>query len=387
MRSAVFLLITSLWLAASGFAQRNPETEDAPSTPPKILKNAAGTVETGSMGNADYRIDVPANWNHSLVVFYHGYSERPFHYRADTQLHDQARPMFQRGFAVIQSGYSQVGWALQAAYPETERLRKYFGKKYGQPKETFVAGGSMGGALTMMTMELNPKPYVGALDLCGAVEPTYEFAQRRFAWRAAFDYYFPNILPPLVPTPPDFQETDAIKQKVFQALKSKPTAAAALREMMFEHTDLQVANMITYITWQMADFQRKAGGNPFDNRNYIYTRSSDDSHTDYALNDGVRRYAADDKARKWVVTWYTPTGKLTKPMLALHTVFDPLIPATSMTLYGRMVEEAGFGNNYVQKYVHREGHCAMNADEVGRAFDELLLWVHQKKIPQAGLLR
>ncbi|WP_263416027.1 alpha/beta hydrolase [Terriglobus albidus] len=387
MRPVALLLISSLWLITTGFAQRPPEAEEGPSTPPNILKTPAGTVETGSMGNAAYRIDVPANWNHSLVVFYHGYSERSFHYRSDAQLHDQARPMFQRGFAVIQSGYSQTGWALQAAYPETERLRKYFTKKYGQPKETFVAGGSMGGALTMMTLELNPKPYVAGLDLCGAVEPTYEWASRRFAWRAAFDYYFPGIFPPLVPTPQNFTENDGLRQKILTALKANPAAAASMRDITYEHTDLQVANLMMYITWQMADFQRKAGGNPFENRNYIYTRSSEDPHTDYALNDGVRRYAADDKARKWVATWYTPTGKLTRPMLALHTVFDPLVPATPMTLYGRMVEEAGFGNNYVQTYVHREGHCTMNADEVGRAFDQLLLWVHQKKIPQAGLLR
>jgi len=388
MRLISFLSPVVLALAAASVvAQRNPETADVPSTPPTVLKTAAGTVETGTLGNADYRIDIPANWNHSLVVFYHGYSERPFHYKAETPLHDQAKPMFQRGFAIIQSGYSTVGWALERAYPDTQQLHKYFTKKYGQSKETYVAGGSMGGALTMMTLEKDPKSYLGGLDLCGAVEPTYEWGQRRFAWRAAFDYYFPNVLPPLVPSPPDFEENNTWRQKMLAAMRANPAGAAAMRNMMYEHTDLQVANMIMYITWQMSDFQKKTGGNPFDNRNYIYNRSSDDPRTDYALNDGMRRYAADDKARKWVLTWYTPTGKLMKPMLALHTVFDPLISATPMTLYGRMVEEAGYGNNYVQTYINREGHCTMNAEEVGRAFDELLGWVRTKKIPQAGLLK
>ena len=41
-------------------------------------------------------------------------------------------------------------------------------------------------------------PFVGeALDLCGAVGPSYEPYQRRFAWRAAFDFYFPGVMPPL----------------------------------------------------------------------------------------------------------------------------------------------------------------------------------------------
>ena len=86
----------------------------------------------------------------------------------------------------------------------------------------------MGGALVVAALELNPKPYVGGLDLCGSVGPTDLAFQRRFAWRAAFDFYFPNLMPPLVPTPQDFRESNALRQRAEAALAANPGSATAL---------------------------------------------------------------------------------------------------------------------------------------------------------------
>ena len=388
LRSFCFVAFSGCLLLAPSLAvgAKAKKGEPAP-PPPEVVRTTAGITEVGVMGKADYRIDLPANWNHSLVVFYHGYSERPFHYHASASINDQAAPMLKRGYAVIQSGYSQIGWALEWAAPETEELRRYFVKKYGQPRETYVSGGSMGGALTMLTIEQNPKPYAGALDLCGAVGPTLVHFGRRFAFRAAFDYYFPGVMPPLNQTPANYEESEPLRQKILAALRAKPAAADAMRGITGLHTDVDVARMMSYFTYVIADIQKKAGGNPFDNRNYLYTNANVDTHADYALNDGVRRYAADPKALKYLVDHYTPTGRVTKPMLALHTIYDPLIPATTLSLYTSQIEAAGYSQNFVQQYVHREGHCAMSPDEIGRAFDELVTWVHTGKAPQAGLLR
>ena len=70
------------------------------------------------------------------------------------------------GYALIQSGYSRGGGALEQGIPETEALRRYLIDHYGKPSETYVVGHSMGGALTVMTIEQSPDNYVGALDLC-----------------------------------------------------------------------------------------------------------------------------------------------------------------------------------------------------------------------------
>lgn len=378
-----FTLLATLCLPAALRGQAAP----TPSSEPEVLQTPAGITEVGVLTGAEYRIDVPSNWNRGLVVFYHGYSERPFRYRLDGSIGLQAEPMLKRGYAVIQSGYSQTGWALQVAYPESEILRKYFVKKYGAPRETLAAGGSMGGALVMVTMELNRNTYAGGLDLCGAVGPSYVHLDRRFAWRAAFDYYFPGIMPPLAPVPVNFEESEALRQKVLTAMRANPSGASAMRNLTGLHSDIEVARAVGYYTYVVADLQRKAGGNPFDNRNYLYTGTSSDTRTDYALNDGVHRYVADFKARAYLLSHYSPSGRLTRPMLAVHTIYDPLIPATSLSLYDAQVAEAGYSQNFVQQYVDREGHCTFTGDEVGRAFDELLHWVHNGVVPQPGLLK
>ena len=358
-----------------------------PDATPEILTTPYGTTEVGLIGGVQYRIDIPTDWNHSLVMYYHGYARHGVSFRIAEKLETQPNAFFLRHYAVAQSAYSQPGWALPQAYSETETLRRYFVKQHGQPQDTYVGGGSMGGALTMITLELNPKPYLGGLDLCGAVGPTFESFERRFALRAAFDYYFPGLMPPLVPVPADYDDTQAVHDKIIAALRSKPDAAAELRSMMGLHTDISVANDIGYFTFVVGDMQRRAGGNPFDNRNYIYTGTEPISAAgDIALNDNVRRYAADPKAREYLFRHYTPTGHLTKPMLAVHTIYDPTIPPTSLSLYDHMVQGAGFGENLVQQYVHHEGHCVIMSDEVGHAFEELVRWTHAGPRPQPGFL-
>jgi len=390
----VLLCVVAALSSARLLAQRKPGP--TPEGDPIIVSSVAGTTEVGILDGAQYRIDVPNNWNHALVVYFHGYSEGVYTYKAEGPLNEQTQPIFDRGYAIIQSGYSAPGWALAEAYPETEQLRHYFLNKYEKPSEgkkaakqmeTFVAGGSMGGALVVATLELNPKPYVGGLDLCGSVGPADLAFQRRFAWRAAFDFYFPSLLPPLVPSPPGFRESHALREKVLDALRANPAAAASMRALMDLHSDQDVANDIVYFTYVISDMQRRAGGNPFDNRNFLYANTNPASTaTDNALNDGVRRYAAEPAARDYLLRHYTPSGHLSRPMLALHTTYDPVIPGATLSFYAEQVAIAGNSQNLVQQYVHRDGHCAFSPEEVGRTFDELIQWIHSGKRPTPGLL-
>ena len=344
----------------------------------------AQTVEVGTTAGAAYRVDLPAKWNHSLVVYYHGYAETPTVFTKEQGV-GAMKPLLDRGYAVIQSGFSVTGWALPQAYAETEALRIAFGKAHGEPRETFVTGYSMGGALTMMTMERNPGAYAGALDLCGAVVPANEWSTRRFALRAAFDFYFPGLLPPLAPAPRDFVESKETEKALLDALKAHPAEAERMRRLAGEYRDEDVAHLMQYVEFQASDFARKAGGSVVDTTNWIYTGTGS-AEEDYRLNDGVTRYAADPVARRWLLANYSGTGHLAKPMLAVHTVNDPLIPAGTLEVYAERVAEAGDSDRFVQQYVDHTGHCAIAPDEVGRAFDELLGWVHGGSKPRGGKL-
>jgi pimeloyl-ACP methyl ester carboxylesterase len=347
-------------------------------------KTAGGEAVTdiGTLEGAGYRIDVPANWNRGLVVFFHGYAIDPVTFREGERISPMFDPLLAKGFAVIQSAYSATGWAVEQGSADSERLRAYFVARHGRPKETFVMGMSMGGTLTAMTIETQPQLYDGALALCGAIEPAQRLMQRDFAQRAAFDYYFPDLLGPLVPVAADYRPNAAVVEKIAAALQANPKAAAALRALSGGGDARSLADVIAFVTYDIKEMQQRARGNPFGNADLIYTGTGDD----FALNDGVKRYRPEAKALAYLSRWYTPSGKLLKPMLALHDTGDPLVVASDAFEYALIAQRAGHGDRFVQQYVNAEGHCVFTPAQIGRAFDQLLDWTRNGRRPASGRL-
>jgi hypothetical protein len=255
------------------------------------------------------------------------------------------------------------------------------------PSEIYVTGRSMGGQLVAITLELNSKPYLGGLDLCGAVGPSYETMNQRFAMLAAFDVYFPNVMPRLVPVPADFEDTIADRDKVIYALRDNPVGAMYMRNLTGLRTDADLAHDIAYWMFVVKDLQQRGRGNPFDNRNVVYAGTNPISAgDDFSLNAKVKRYAASPQARAYLVRHYTPSGRLGRPMLALHTIYDPIVQISQLAPYDRRVQAAGAGQNLVEQIVNREGHCNFTQDEVGDAFDEMVRWAHGGPRPTPGVL-
>jgi len=337
----------------------------------------------GTLDGASYRIDVPANWNHELIVFHHGYSITPVVFADGERLSPMFDPMLAQGYALIQSGYSAQGWAVREGHADTEKLRRAFVAKYGAPKRSYAMGMSMGGTLTALAIEQQPEVYNGALSLCGALEPSDRLMQRDLALRAAFDFYFPDVLTRLAadgaPQPP----TALDERNIAAALASKPDAQQALLRWYAAADARNLAAVIAFAGYEIAELQQRARGLPVGNADLVYVGSGDDA----ALNDGVKRYRADPKAAMYLAHWYTPDGKLARPFLALHDSGDPLVPASSAHEYALAAARTGNGGNFVQQYVNREGHCVFTPAEIGRAFDELTEWVRSGKRPESGKLR
>lgn len=346
---------------------------------------AQAKTEFGKLQGAEFRIDIPDNWNHGLVVYYHGYRTEN-HGRIFDQgepLDSPLVPFTKAGFAVIQSGYSQGGMAVEQAAPETEALRKYFIQHYGQPSVTYLTGHSMGGELTIMTMEQAPEPYAGALDLCGAVTDTLSRIGRRFDLRVLYDYYFPGVLPDPAKIPAGYEISDALEKQVSASLESNPPVAVALRNFVGLRNNKDLSNLLLFATWLLRDLERRAGGNPFDNRNTIYAGMPDDN----AVNEGVKRYAADPGALDYVKRYYTPTGHLTRPVLAIHTTYDNLVSPSVPSTYAQLTRVAGNGDLFVVQYVEHDGHCNITPGEVERGFAELRDWKEKGIAPKPGHLQ
>jgi len=338
-------------------------------------------VETGTLLGAQYRIDMPPNWNGVLLIYYHGYTEERITFSRDLP-NPMGTGLARLGYAVAQSAYSVTGWAVEHAMPETEALRQYTIAHYGQPKETYVLGHSMGGMLTAATIESYPNRYDGALSFCGLLEPTTGAIERAAAMRAAFDFYYPGVLPGPIGIPASVPLDNALAQTVFKALPSNPTGEAELISLEHLKKPEDLAWGIVFSTYVLRDMEQKIGASIADNHNFIYAGGADDN----ALNDGVKRYAASDAALDYMKTWYTPNGILAKPMLAVHTTYDPIIPAETISVYADLVQRAGSSRNFVQQYVKADGHCNFSPADTVAALNELIQWKRKGTKPPAGPL-
>ena len=84
--------------------------------------------------------------------------------------------------------------------------------------------------------------------------------------------------------------------------------------------------------------------------------------------------------------FYTPTGKLARPLLALHDTGDPLVAGFDRFEYALLAQRAGHADNFVQQYVNARP-LRVHAGEIDRAFDELLDWSRGGQRPASGRLR
>lgn len=350
------------------------------------LSSAAPKVEIGAINGAAFRIDIPDNWNGGLVVYCHGYNQAPITYKADVAIPFLAA-FTDQGYAVAQSGYATGGWAIQEAAVDTESLRRYFISKHGVPKETYVTGHSMGGFLTMMLMETYPQVYDAALPMCGPLAPSESFQSRgAFDALVLFNYYFPGILPDPTKIPKDFVKgtgDKALVAKISDALDAAPDKAGSLRHQNNLKANKDLAGTLAFLVYLVKEISERSGGNPFDNRNVIYSGFLDDN----TLNSAIPRYAADPHAIAYLRANYTPTGKIAKPMLAIHTTYDPLVPVTIPNTYSTLVELAGTQSLFVQQFVKHDGHCAILPAEISHGFSELREWKNSGIRPAAGELK
>lgn len=346
-----------------------------------VSTTAFAKTEIGQLNQAKFRIDIPDNWNHGLVMYCHGYSPEPGAFK-EKPLDPSLAVFLKEGYAVAQSGYSAGGWAVEQAVVDTEVLRQYFAEKYGKPTETYVSGNSMGGLLTVLMIEKYPDTYDAGLALCGVIGPSARVMQQAFDDRVVFDYYFPGLLPSPTKVPPSYEMSEKLTKEVLRALNKKPSAAAAVRAYSDVHSNQDLARGLVFLTYVLKDIEQRSGGNPFDNHNTIYTRlpASD------TVNDHIARYEADPGALTYLQQFYTPTGRLTRPVLAVHTSYDPLVSPEIPSDYFLTAREANSGQFFVQQYVKHGGHCNIKPAEIDRGFNELLAWKKNGEAPKAGWL-
>ncbi len=170
---------------------------------------------------------------------------------------------------------------------------------------------------------------------------------------------------------------------VQKGLDANPEQAALVRQIANIHTNRGLADVLVFNTFVIEDLRLKSGGNPFDNRNLVYSGTENDA----LLNERVHRYASDANAYRFLANWYSPIGSLHRKLLEVHTIYYLLVPASTTAWYDELTRRQGNGEGFVQQYVDGDGHCNVTAEQTGLAFDESLAWVHEKRSPRRGCCR
>jgi pimeloyl-ACP methyl ester carboxylesterase len=341
-------------------------------------------IDTGRINGAMYRIIIPANWNHNLVLYAHGY-EMPSMPSGPKMFHsvrnDQTvKPFLDRGFAVARSAYRKKGWALAEGVDDTEALRAYFFSTYGKPDTCYITGHSMGGGITLATLENFPQFYQGAMPMCPLSNHPYLQVKQAFDINATFAVLFPGVLPSLVDVTDG--KAPAVSYPAVQTAVAKDTALADAFARRYELKLKDLPLVIVFDDAVLRDICTLAGGNPFDNSNTLYSGFPDN----LLVNEKVERLKPASGIRD-VFSKYDRTGDIERPTLLMHTIYDQLItPSMAVIPYDNMVHEQGKAANLVVVYTNGQGHCNFTPDETGRAFDLLRKWVSSGKRPRPGIL-
>ena len=233
-----------------------------------------------------------------------------------------------------------------------------------------------GGAIVTNMAEKNPALYDGVMQMCGVVGGTDMAVEYIYNLRLLFDCYYPGVLPGNAFDIPDDLHWTTVQGLAFMALMANPLPAfemAGVDPLNIQYNSPD--ELVQAILWGLIfhtvageDFiDRLHGHNFFDNRDIWYTGSSDDE----ALNACVERRAATPDALAYLRRWYEPSGKLKIPAVSIHTTRDQIVQIFQEYDYQAKVEAAGYGDNLVQYYIDRFGHCAFTLEEMLAAFTEL----------------
>jgi pimeloyl-ACP methyl ester carboxylesterase len=373
------------------------------------------TTETSGL-NANFRIEKPANWNGTLVLYSHGYDSFTVPNPATDSPQDGVTGpyLLSHGYALAGSAYARAGWSVEQAFQDQIAVLDVFNTKFPHPTRTIAWGHSLGGIITAGLIQLNPTRFQGAIPMCGVVEGGVAI------WNEALDalFSFTTLQAPGAFTWHNLNRATAygeyLKAKTaFAAAQATPAGrahialAAALNnipgwfdpnlpEPAANDWVAREANQYAWISGinllfgflGRAELEARAGGgyswNTGVDYNFQLARSTGKAEVKalYAaagldledeldtLNDATR-ISANPQAVAYLSKFINFNGVIKMPVLTMHTTGDGLVEPTAEQAYGSVVRSAGNGALLRQVYVHRAGHCTFTPAETIGAFKTL----------------
>ena len=375
---------------------------------------AGDNVLCGSLADgATYLIEVPAHWNHNLFLYSHGYVV-PGGSNAAQDVGDPVTGgwLLDHGYALAGSSYATTGWALQQALPDQIATLRLFRAQVGRPRHTIAWGHSLGGIITAGLIQRYPGQFSAAMPMCGVL------AGGVATWNTALDgaFAFQQLLDPSVQVTGITNPTANLQGAESAGSAAQATAAgqarialaAALGDTPGWFTPLspqpgrhdyaaQEANQFQWFSQVdfpfifafRAELEARAGGNPSWNTgvNYVrqlaksadraevralYRKAGLSLRADLRTLNRASRIPADPAAVRYLARNISFTGRLTIPVLSMHTTGDGLVIPENEQAYASVVRRAGRSFLLRQVFVHRAGHCAFTPAETITAASILL---------------
>jgi pimeloyl-ACP methyl ester carboxylesterase len=381
---------------------------------------ASGTVTTltGKLADgATYRIDVPADWNGTLLLYSHGYvapgSANPARDVGDPLT---GQWLLGHGYALAGSSYATTGWAIEQAIPDQIATLDTFANLVARPARTIAWGHSLGGMVTAGLLQTHPDRFSAALPMCGVL------AGGIGTWNQALDSAF--AIQQLLGAGSSLQVVHIVNPGANLALaetllfgaqatpegRARIALAAALGDVpgWFDAASPEPAatdyasQETNQFNWETqvdgpfvfalrAELELRAGGNPSWNTGVNYEKQLENSidfaevkalyaqaglslDADLAKLDSAPRISADANAVQYLTDNIVFNGDLGgRPVLTMHTTGDGLVVDQDEQAYRSVVQDAKDQQLLRQTFVHRAGHCTFTPAETISAFQALVL--------------
>ena len=361
----------------------------SPSTP-----NLPDFCTGGALGKAQILICVPPNWNGDLVVFAHGYvaptGGPPAIPWDQLELPDGTSIpgiVMGLGFAFATTSYSDDGLAIVNGVGDVSDLVKAFATTAPHaPDHVYLVGASEGGLVTTLAVEQSPDVFSGGLATCGPVGDFRRQIDYVGDFRVLFDYFFPGMITGDAIDPPVISQQDwdtLYVPSITAAFVAHPVRLDKLLRVAHAPFDpnapptkIETAlGILWYNVFATADLRAKlGGGNPYDNSRRLYLGSGND----FWLNLLVDRFHADPTALAAIEDGYQTSGRLSAPLVTLHTTADPIVPYWHEPLYTLKALPSGLLHTNLP--VFRYGHCSFRAEEALVALGLLVLKVEGREL-------
>jgi pimeloyl-ACP methyl ester carboxylesterase len=341
---------------------------------------------------APYQVCVnPSTWNGDLVVFAPGY-RNPYESPKDIGGVSAPQQVVDMGYAWATTNFRENGLVVPSTWIDVDLLELVSTAKTllteltnRTTKTVYMTGGSQGGLITVLAVERHPEVFNGGgLAVCGPIGDYGKQLSYIGDFRVVFDYFFKD---PVITDWPVWTQSSTVdagywwngstQTNVSAAITNNPSLTSQLLKVTgapidsndpAASTQQTVLGVLRFSFMGTEDAKTKLEGSAFDNEKRRYKGSDNDA----ALNAGVQRFKADPDALSNLSALQT-TGKLSRPLVTMHTTGDEIVPVSQADLYRQKTsKQVSTRKLHDDQRVTRYGHCNFTEQEILTAFTRLV---------------